>query len=141
MEDFVRYSTRSTYSIIYTSLSYQSAELIENSRISKDQKIACSYRVDRGLRENFSENNGWDDYLNYSRELSYSREYSYVVTADIVDFYNQISHHRIQNALEYAGVDKNRSDNIESFLMKLTEDSQEGSQSAQWNQSFSQRHV
>jgi len=108
-------------SIIYTALAYESAELIENSRISVDQKIACSYRVNLGDQGKFfRENNGWDDYLSYSRELSYSERFGYVVTADIVDFFNQISHHRIQNALEHAGVEKKRASNIESFLMKLT---------------------
>lgn len=114
-------------SIIYTALAFESADLIENSRIPIDQKIACSYRVEIGSQGKFfRENNGWDDYLNYSREISYSGHYRYVVTADIVDFYNQISHHRIQNALEKAEVEKTRADNIEGFLTKLTKGQSRG---------------
>jgi len=43
-----------------------------------------------------------------------------VLSADISDFYNQLGQHRIQNAMESASVSVERSENIESFLNRLT---------------------
>jgi hypothetical protein len=52
--------------------------------------------------------------------LAESGDYEYVVIADVADFYNQISHHRVRNALEAAGVPPDRAKNVENFLMSLT---------------------
>lgn len=52
--------------------------------------------------------------------MAQSGEFGLVVTADIADFFNQIGHHRVRNALELAGVDKNRAKNIENLLMNFT---------------------
>ena len=107
--------------IIYTALAYEAAELIEKYRVPIDRKIACSYRVELGAKgELFRKNNGWDEYHSKSQELASTGQYSYVLTADIADFYNQIGHHRIRNALELSGVDKERAKNVENLLMNLT---------------------
>lgn len=113
--------------ILYTALAYESADLIEKSRISSSLRIACSYRVELDEKGKFfRQKKGWDDFHNRSEELASSGDYEYIVTADIADFYNQISHHRIENALELSGVNKERAKNIESFMMKLTAGSSRG---------------
>jgi len=48
-----------------------------------------------------------------------SGEYEYVLVADITDFYNQASQHRIENALELAGISTARAKNIERFLSSV----------------------
>ncbi|MCD5360116.1 RNA-directed DNA polymerase [Chromobacterium aquaticum] len=107
--------------IVYTALAYEAAELVEASRIPLESKVACSYRVEIGTKgELFRKNNGWDDFHTKSQELAQSGEYSFIVTADIADFFNQIGHHRVRNALELAGVEKNRAKNIENLLMNFT---------------------
>ncbi len=107
--------------IIYTALAYEAADAIDKYRIPTERKVACSYRVQLGPKgELFRKNNGWDDFHEKSTELATSRTCHYVVTADIADFYNQIGHHRIRNALETAGIEKNRSKNIENLLMNFT---------------------
>ncbi len=107
--------------ILYTALIYEAANLIEAQRIPKERKIACSYRIEIDSNgQFFSKHNGWEDFNSKSKELAESGDYNYVVTADIADFYNQISHHRVRNALELAGVSSERSKNFENFLMNLT---------------------
>lgn len=107
--------------IIYTALAYEAAELVEQFRTPLDNKVACSYRVELGAKgELFRKNNGWDDFHSKSQELAQSGEFQFIVTADIADFYNQIGHHRVRNALELAGVHSNRAKNIENLLMNFT---------------------
>jgi hypothetical protein len=107
--------------IIYTALAYEAAEQVEKYRVPIDRKIACSYRVELGAKgELFRKNNGWDDFHSKSQEFASSGQFEHVLTADIADFYNQIGHHRIRNALELAGVDKTRAKNIENLLMNFT---------------------
>lgn len=107
--------------IIYTALAYEACNLIEKYRVPIERKVACSYRVEIGSKgELFKKNNGWDDFHNMSRELANSGKFGQIVIADIADFYNHIEHHRVRNALEYAGVNEDRAKNIENFLMNLT---------------------
>jgi len=107
--------------IIYTALAYEAAEQIEKYRVPIDRRIACSYRVELGANgELFRKNNGWDEYHSKSQELAATGQFRHVLTADIADFYNQIGHHRIRNALELAGVDKERAKNVENLLMNFT---------------------
>lgn len=106
--------------LIYTALVYEAAELVEKSRIPRDRRIACSYRVEIDARgQLFRSKNGWDDLQSKSKELAESDKCTYVLLADVADFYNQISIHRVSNALEVAGVPLDRARNIENFLMNL----------------------
>jgi hypothetical protein len=113
--------------IIYTALAYEAANSVEAFRTPIDRRIACSYRVeisaDGGL---FRKNNGWDDFHNHSQELAQSGQYEVIATADIADFYNQIGHHRVRNALEAAGVTAYRAKNIENLLMNFTRGQSQG---------------
>jgi len=113
--------------IVYTALAYEAAEAVEAFRTPIDRKVACSYRVELGAKgEFFRKNNGWDDFHTKSHELAGSGIYGVIVTADIADFYNQIGHHRVRNALELAGVDKDRAKNIENLLMNFTRGQSQG---------------
>jgi len=106
---------------LYTAMIYEAAELIEKQRVPPDRKIACSYRIDIDANgQFFRTQNGWPDFHEHSTLLAESGKYNYVLTADIADFYNQISHHRVRNALEIAGVSSVRAKNVEDFLMNLT---------------------
>lgn len=113
--------------IIYTALAYEAAELVEEYRVPIERRISCSYRVELGAKgELFRKNNGWDEFHSKSQELAATDQFSHVLTADIADFYNQIGHHRIRNALELAGVDKERAKNIENLLMNFTRGQSQG---------------
>ncbi len=107
--------------LIYTAMVYEAAEAIERQRMPSEQKIACSYRVEIDpTGQLFRKENGWPDFYMKCKELAESQDFSYVLTADIADFYNQISHHRVRNALEIAGLSPDRARNTERFLMNLT---------------------
>jgi len=113
--------------IVYTALAYEAAEAVEAFRIPIERKVACSYRVELGAKgEFFRKNNGWDDFHAKSNELANCGAYRFVVTADIADFYNQIGHHRVRNALELAGVDKDRARSVENLLMNFTRGQSQG---------------
>lgn len=108
--------------LVYTSSVYEVAELIERQRVPIERKVACSYRINidsKGLLfRNPSE--CWNDFHSHSEELATSGLYSYVVVTDIADFYNQVSHHRVRNALELSNIPADRARNIENFLMSLS---------------------
>jgi hypothetical protein len=107
--------------IIYTAAAYEASAAVEAFRASRDLRIACSNRLapqpDGTL---FLADAGWRDFHERSDELVQRGAASHVVCADIADFYNNAYHHRIQNALEAAGVPSARAANIEHLLSSLT---------------------
>lgn len=113
--------------LMYTAAVYESAETVERARVPKDKRIACSYRVEITPEGAFFQSdNGWKDFQGHSREFANSGSFSHVLLADISDFYNQLGQHRIQNALEMAGVPLERSKNIEEFLNQLSAKQSQG---------------
>jgi hypothetical protein len=106
--------------LVYTASVYEIAELIEKSRIPSDRKVACSYRLQLTPEGAFfPREGGWHDFHATSKALAMG-ENTHVLVADIADFYNQLSHHRVQNALESASVSHERSTNLERFLSRIT---------------------
>ena len=107
--------------LLYSAVVYEVAGAIEAWRIPKDQHVACSYRIaataDGSL---FEPANGWPNFRNQSKALAESGEFQYVLLTDISDFYNQASQHRIENAVEQAGVAPERAKAIEDFLNGLS---------------------
>ena len=106
--------------LIYTASVYEIADMVEKYRIPSHRKVACSYRL--SLTPDgafFAPESGWRDFHERSKALA-KGEHSHVLVADIADFYNQLSHHRIQNALELASVSHERSANLERFLGRIT---------------------
>ena len=113
--------------LMYTAAIYESADAIERARVPKDHRVACSYRVEITPEGAFFQpDNGWKDFQEHSRELANSKAFSHVLLADISDFYNQLGQHRVQNALEMAGVPLERSKNIEEFLSQLSAKQSQG---------------
>jgi hypothetical protein len=107
--------------LIYAAISYEAAPGVENSRIPRDRRIACSYRVDMDPKGRlFASESGWPEYHDHSKHLADTGLYSHVLIADIADFYNQIYSHRVQSALEIANVTPVRARNVEQFLLSLT---------------------
>jgi hypothetical protein len=105
--------------LIYAAAIYEAATPIENSRVSEELRVACSYRVHLDAKGSFfGIESGWRHFHERSKELL-AADYSHVFLADISDFYNQIYIHRVQNALEAANVPRERTKNIEEFLLRL----------------------
>ena len=109
--------------IIFTALVYELCQIIEDYRIPKTERIACSYRLETSVKGSFfdEENNGWSNYIGKSEDLANSYLEGYVLLCDITDFYNQIYLHRIQNIISEAGGDEysNHAKFLEKFLMGL----------------------
>lgn len=104
-------------SVIYAAAVQECAVAVEAWRIPKDQNISCSYRIeptaDGGL---FEPGNGWLNFRKQSRVFAASGQFPVVLLADIADFYNQASQHRIENALEQAGISRDRAKAVEDYL-------------------------
>jgi hypothetical protein len=101
--------------LLYTALIFESATEIEAFR--KPKNIACAYRLEINADGRlFQKDSGWSEFHTASEKLIDGDECRFVLSADISDFYNQISHHRVQGALAQAGVEENRSQVIERFL-------------------------
>jgi hypothetical protein len=116
-------------SIIYTALIREICETVEGYRIAENLKIACSYRIKPDSEGSFfGSDTGWDTYISRSEELSKKYQSGYVITADITDFYNQISIHRIRNLIEEAskGIFKKQAKTLERFLLNLNKETSKG---------------
>jgi hypothetical protein len=103
--------------LLFTGLVYEMAPTIERFRVPADHRIACAYRLDIDDKgQFFRKDPGWSDFHEQSKANLNDRPCSHVISADVTDFYNQISHYRIQNALSGAGVTENRSKVTERLL-------------------------
>lgn len=106
--------------LVYAAMLYESADFIERYRVPSRLGIACSYRLNvQADGSLFEAETGWPTYHRRSVELTKSGRFTHVLTADITDFYNQVSHHRVNNVLQSAGVPQDRCKDVESFLSKL----------------------
>lgn len=111
--------------IAYTAMAYEVAEEIEKTRPPKAEKVACSYRIDLGDGQFFDSGSGYGDFIAQTENLG--GRYDYILSTDIVDFYNQIYLHRVNHAIEFANSNfKDLSDDIESFLMALNQRCSQG---------------
>ncbi len=111
--------------IIYTALVYQISESIEARRVPVDKNIACAYRIQLDEGSFFSSGSGFDSFRTESVELA--KDFPYVLTVDVNDYYNQISHHRINNSIEHASPDdKGIAEDIEKFLSKVNSKTSQG---------------
>jgi Reverse transcriptase (RNA-dependent DNA polymerase) len=106
--------------LLYTAMIHEVATTIEGFRIAKEKKVTCAYRLDIDAKgQFFQRNSGWPDFHERSEAFSKTATCKFVVCADISDFYNQTSHHRIQNALSSANVKDERANSVEAFLSNI----------------------
>jgi reverse transcriptase-like protein len=104
--------------LLYTACAAAVAEDVERARIPIEQHVACSYRFHLNDGSFFSGGAGWRDFVATTQSLS--SENPYVLVTDIIDFYNQISLHRLNNAIELANPAlKPLADDIEHFIGTL----------------------
>jgi hypothetical protein len=107
--------------LVYAAVVYDAADSIEKYRVPARLRIVCSNRLQPSADGSlFERGAGWRVYHDRCVELARSGEFAHVLIADIADFYNQVSHHRINNVLQSAGVPIDRSKNVEAFLSRLS---------------------
>jgi hypothetical protein len=103
-------------SILYSALLYENATIIETYRIPEIRKIACSYRIKPEINGSYFEKdyNGYGEFLEKAESLADKFDGGVVLICDVVDFYNQIYLHRVNNVLSEAGSKAGKI--IEDFL-------------------------
>jgi len=103
--------------ILFTAMVRSIATQVERARIPRSRKIACSYRIKPTADGNFfHQSYGYKDFVQKSLELAGHGSCSHVLKIDISDFYNQISHHRIENNLEAATIHRSLAEVVEQWL-------------------------
>lgn len=106
-------------SIMFSSLMFEFGSYIENHRIPIEDEKVFNYRFSPSKEGYlYSKNIGWETFWNSSRNKI--EKYNYAVYLDISDFYNQISHHTIEQQLQYSGIPDEVVKSIITFLGKLT---------------------
>lgn len=111
--------------LVYVALAYMAADRIEQSRKPIEAGIACAYRIQIDEGSYFSKGNGFETYRDRSKALA--EKYKFVLLSDIVDFYNQIYLHRLQNSI--ASTTNGSADlatDIERFISKLNQRNSQG---------------
>lgn len=105
--------------ILFTALAHKIAPTIESSRLSSIEG-SCSYRIDiQGNGQFFVPGLGYDAFNNVTESHLREERIRFVLAVDLADYYNQISHHRIANNMNSAGLPDCDAAAVESFLNKL----------------------
>ncbi len=85
-------------SVLITALIWESGKDIEERRRPRSENSVFSYRFapspDGQL---YSEPSAWNEFWKHCERMS--KEFPVVLVADIADFYNQVSHHVVENQL------------------------------------------
>jgi len=85
-------------SVLLTALTWQFGAKIEGRRRPKVESSVFSYRFEPSRDgELYSGPNAWNEFWAHCVEVS--KQCALVVVADIADFYNQVSHHTVENQL------------------------------------------
>jgi hypothetical protein len=85
--------------LLFSALVYEMSSSIEAFRLPAGRNVACAYRLDvKPDGQFFQKSTGRTSFHEQSKTYAEQSWCKHVISADISDFYNQISHHRIQNA-------------------------------------------
>lgn len=104
--------------LVLTAKSFEIAQSVEAQRVPLNREIVHSYRILPGPDTLFA-TDGYASFQAKSIELASKPDCKYVLCVDIVDFFNQISTHRVENALEEAGVGEDVARAFEEILLSL----------------------
>lgn len=111
--------------LVVSALMHQLAPAIESYRDPIENLRVFSNRVSPSQGSLFSKD-GYAKFQEQSLALSSSGAYEYVLCIDIVDFYNQLSTHRVENSLQEAGISRETSKCVEDMLLSLNLNSSRG---------------
>ncbi|NEO87229.1 MAG: hypothetical protein F6J87_23660 [Spirulina sp. SIO3F2] len=87
-------------SIILTALIHQYGQGIESRRLSRAQVFSYRFQPDDSLGL-YASQNAWNRFWQLAKKES--RKSNTILYCDIVDFYNQIYHHTVENQLIASG--------------------------------------
>jgi len=93
--------------LVLTALIHEYGDLIEKNRVPVNEEVVFSYRFKPKSDGSLYDNNiNWNTFWRTSLERAEEHPNGYVVMTDVVDYYNQIYHHTLENELLKAGVPK-----------------------------------
>ncbi|MFX1383130.1 MAG: RNA-directed DNA polymerase [Promethearchaeota archaeon] len=105
--------------IIFSAIIKEIGKKIEKKRIPVKDNIVFSSRFRPDIEGRMYDNkNAWKNFWEQSRKMA--NKYKYIVTTDIVDFYNQIYHHTIENQLMSCGIHMNYINAIKNLIQSFT---------------------
>ena len=93
--------------IIYSALVYELGADLESYRLPQEEGVVFSWRF-APLADGtmFSRETGYAQFVERSRQLASMSNDQYVVVTDIADFFPNLNHHRVENALRSAAPTK-----------------------------------
>jgi reverse transcriptase-like protein len=92
-------------SIYYTAIVKEISSMIEKGRVPNTDQKVFSHRVNsKKKNELYEKGDSWQNFWRTSEERA--KKYKFILITDLVDFYNQIYHHAIENSLAECGIDK-----------------------------------
>lgn len=104
-------------SILLAGVTYQFGDNIENRRINIGKQKVYSNRFDPDKEGNmYDQEIGWNKFWTKCRSKASS--YDYAIKLDIVDFYNQIYHHTLENQL----IESHFPNQVMKYLKRLAQD-------------------
>jgi hypothetical protein len=107
--------------LVLTALIRQYGSKLEKRRISIDEEIVFSYRFNpTPAGRMYDTKVSWFEFWDKSIERAHVSN-GWVVIADVSSYYNQISHHTIENQLQAAGVPSYAITSIKNCLGNLTQ--------------------
>ena len=93
--------------LVYTAAVYEMGQDLESYRMPLDEEVVFSWRfAPKSDGTMFSRGTSYRDFREKSLELSGENDYEFVVVTDIADFFPNLYHHRIENALKSAAPQK-----------------------------------
>lgn len=107
--------------ILFTGLAHHVSPNVEHARLSRSRQESCSFRLD--LKENgqfFVPGFGFGDFNRATERHIRDPRTKFVLSVDLADFYNQISHHRIANNMESVGFDPSEFRTAEHILDRFS---------------------
>lgn len=95
-------------------------EKIEEKRVPVSKDAVFSYRIklDEVSGKIFNSDINWR--LFYKKAIEISEKFNYVVKFDIADFYNRVYHHRLENALQRTGAEKDIINRIIQIIQDIS---------------------
>lgn len=106
-------------SLFLTAVLKEYGQIIEDSRIPEEQQVVYGYRFNpTSDGKLYKPDRQWKQYWKRNQDLN--TEYKYVLSTDIADFYNQIYHHSIENAILQIGGPNQLKVCLQNFINKVT---------------------
>lgn len=108
-------------SLLYLAMIFEIAGDVERARVPATELVACSYRLaPSGDGSLYRSQSGWIDFHSRSAALASDGRWSHVICADIASFFSHIYQHRLEAAIEQAGVRPDRGRSLQLFLSQFS---------------------